>query len=67
MDRIEIAGLSVAAPLAQFLEADVFPGAGVTPHAFWSGFADVVADLGPKLRDLLATRDALQAQDRRLP
>ncbi len=29
MDRIEIAGLSVAEPLARFLDAEVFPGAGV--------------------------------------
>ena len=62
MDRVEIAGLSVAGPLARFLDAEVFPGAGLTADSFWSGFADIVADLDPKLRDLLATRDALQGK-----
>ena len=31
-----------------------------TPSAFWQGFAEIVADLAPKNRALLARRDALQ-------
>ena len=56
------AELGVAAELAQFLEARVLPGTGVDPDSFWQGFSDLVHDLGPDNRALLAERDALQAQ-----
>ncbi|MFZ9685667.1 MAG: malate synthase G [Gemmobacter sp.] len=56
------AELGVAAELAQFLEARVLPGTGVDPDRFWQGFSDLVHDLGPDNRALLAERDALQAQ-----
>ena len=56
------AELGVAAELAQFLEARVLPGTGVDPDSFWQGFSDLVHDLGPDNRALLAERDALQAE-----
>ncbi|MFZ9950626.1 MAG: hypothetical protein ACO3FX_13700, partial [Gemmobacter sp.] len=56
------AELGVAAELAQFLEARVLPGTGVDPDRFWQGFSELVHDLGPDNRALLAERDALQAQ-----
>ncbi|MGA1276354.1 MAG: malate synthase G [Gemmobacter sp.] len=56
------AELGVAAELAQFLEARVLPGTGVDPDRFWQGFSDLVHDLGPENRALLAERDALQAE-----
>ncbi|WP_237476722.1 malate synthase G [Lichenibacterium dinghuense] len=62
MDRVEIAGLSVAEPLARFLETEVFPGAGVASRDFWSGYAAILRDLGPRLKELLAKRDDLQAR-----
>jgi malate synthase len=62
MDRVEIAGLSVAEPLARFLEKDVFPNAGVAVQDFWAGYAGILRDLGPRLKELLAHRDALQAK-----
>ncbi len=62
MDRIEIAGLSVAAPLQRFLETEVFSGAGVASGDFWSGYAAILRDLGPRLKELLARRDELQAK-----
>ena len=62
MDRIDVAGLSIAEPLHRFLEAEVFPGAGVTSDRFWSGYADLLRDLGPRLEGLLAERDDLQAK-----
>ena len=62
MDRIEIAGLSVAKPLEDFLVAEVFPGAGVAAQDFWSGYAAILRDLGPRLEVLLARRDELQAK-----
>ena len=62
MDRVEIAGLSVAEPLARFLDAEVFPGAGVAGRDFWSGYADLLRDLAPRLKEMLAKRDELQAK-----
>ena len=62
MDWVEIAGLSVAEPMARFLETEVFPGAGVAKQDFWTGYAALLRDLGPRLKALLATRDALQAK-----
>jgi malate synthase len=57
---VDRAGLQVAARLAAFLEDEALPGTGVTPEAFWRGFAGVVAELTPQNRALLALRDALQ-------
>ncbi len=62
MHRITTQNLQVAAPLHQFIETEALPGTGITPDAFWAGFAALVADLMPRNRALLARRDELQAQ-----
>ncbi|MFM6930908.1 MAG: malate synthase G, partial [Novosphingobium sp.] len=56
------AGLQVAAELAQFIEGKALPGTGVSAEAFWSGLAAITERFVPRNRDLLAQRDALQAQ-----
>mgnify|MGYP003536796750 CR=1 FL=1 len=61
-DRMERAGLAVAADLVRFIEGRALPGTGVTPEAFWRGLAGIVRDLGPANRALLDRRDALQNQ-----
>ncbi|MGP3533148.1 malate synthase G [Microbacterium sp. RD1] len=60
--RASRAGLDVAASLISFVEDEALPGSGVDPEAFWSGFAALIADLTPVNRDLLRTRERLQAQ-----
>jgi malate synthase len=60
-DRIRISGLDVAAALHQFVEKEALPGTGLESEAIWAGFAGIIADLGPRLRALLARRDELQA------
>ena len=35
-DRVEVAGLSVARELHDFLNQEALPGTGVTPDRFWS-------------------------------
>ena len=60
--RVDRAGLSVAVPLADFLETHALPGSGVAPDAFWQGFAALVRDMTPRNRALLAKRADLQAQ-----
>ena len=61
-DRVERAGLQVAAVLVEFIESQALPDTGVTAEAFWSGFADLVNTFGPRGRDLLARREELQAR-----
>ena len=54
--------LQVATPLAQFIDARVLPGTGVSPATFWAGFDAIVSDLAPKNIALLAERDRLQTE-----
>ena len=66
MDQASLAGLTVSRSLADFVDDEALPGTGVTAERFWRGLAGIVADLAPRNRALLAERDELQAQDRRL-
>ncbi len=60
--RIQKHGLQVAANLVQFIEQEALPGSGLDADAFWQGFAELVHDLAPRNRALLAERDRLQAE-----
>jgi malate synthase len=60
--RIEIEGLKVDAGLAAFIAERALPGTGVPSGQFWRGFAELVRDLAPKNRALLARRDEFQAK-----
>ncbi len=55
-------GLQVTQPLVQFIEHKALPGTGVSTNAFWQGLADLVNELGPKNKALLAHRSELQAK-----
>jgi len=59
-ERVDRAGLQVAAELAAFIEDEALAGAGTTADAFWPGVAQIFADLSPKNRALLAERDSMQ-------
>lgn len=56
------AGLSVAEPLARFIEAQVLPDLGIAAEAFWTGVTAIFARFAPENRVLLAKRDMLQEQ-----
>lgn len=60
--RVQKGGLQVAEVLYNFVNNQVIPGTGVTEDQFWSGLDAIVHDLAPKNRELLAKRDAIQAQ-----
>jgi malate synthase len=62
MNRIDAHGLHVAAILHDFVQTEALPGTGLSPDAFWAGFAALVHDLAPRNKALLDRRDALQAQ-----
>jgi malate synthase len=54
------AGLRVDRTLAEFLEADGLPAAGVSADIFWTGLARMVQELAPRNRALLAERQRMQ-------
>ncbi|MBO9712058.1 malate synthase G [Sphingomonas sp.] len=54
------AGLTVAEPLARFLEERVLPGLAIDADGFWRGVAAIFGRFAPENRALLARRDALQ-------
>ncbi|WOD12487.1 malate synthase G [Pseudomonas sp. NyZ704] len=60
--RIEIQGLQIDSALHRFIEQNALPGTGIEANAFWSGFSQLVHDLAPKNRALLAERDRLQTE-----
>ncbi len=45
-----------------FINEEVLPLSSVNPVEFWADFEALIRDLAPKNRQLLATRDQLQAQ-----
>lgn len=61
-DRIHVSGLAVDPALHRFIEHEALSGSGIEPGNFWQGFADIVQNLAPRNRELLARRDELQAQ-----
>ena len=61
-DRIEAGALQVDSELYDFINDEALPGTGISPEAFWSGFDRLIHDLSPRNRELLATRDELQAR-----
>ena len=60
-DYVTSGRLKVASVLHDFMNEEALPGTGIEPHAFWSAFDEIVHDLAPENRALLAARDTLQA------
>ena len=58
--RVTKSGLAVDTTLATFIETQALPGTGILPARFWSGLAAAVDAIGPRIRDALARRHALQ-------
>jgi len=61
-DRIRKGELDIASSLYDLVVNDIAPGTGIEGDAFWASFEQVVAELAPKNRALLAKRDAIQAK-----
>jgi malate synthase len=60
--RIEVAGLKIDERLYRLVRDEIAPGTGVRADGFWKSLAEIVRDLGPNNRALLAKRDRLQEQ-----
>ena len=61
-DRIQQGGLQVAKEIDDLVANELAPGTGVTVEHFWASFEEILNDLAPKNRELLQTRENLQAQ-----
>jgi malate synthase len=60
--RITVAGLQIAEPLYDLVHDEIAPGTGISSDQLWRGFADMLRELTPRNRALLARRDELQAR-----
>ncbi len=60
--RTQTGGLQIANIIKELVETQIAPGTGISPETFWSQLEQIVADLGPKNRALLAKREDLQQQ-----
>lgn len=58
---VQVGNLQVAEVLFQFINEQVLPNSGVEQTAFWNGFDQLVHELAPENKALLAHRDTLQA------
>ena len=61
-ERIQEGGLQIDAQMHEFIQAEVIPDTGLSSASFWSGLAQIVAEMTPRNRQLLAKRDSLQEQ-----
>ena len=60
--RTSLYQLHVDSALYRFIDQQVLPGTGVSSVTFWKGFDQLVQDLAPKNKALLAERDRLQTE-----
>lgn len=60
--RIQKGKLAIAKELYDFIENEALPGSGLDSETYWKNFEQVVVDLSPKNKALLAKRDAIQAK-----
>src|SRR3954452_23958752 len=58
------AGLQVDPELQRFVEGELLPGldSDLTPEAFWAALADLQGRFAPRIAELLARRDEIQAR-----
>ncbi len=61
-ERVEVGGLKVAKELYDLVVNEAAPGTGVDPTAFWNSLGEIVRDMAPRNRELLAKRDDIQAK-----
>ena len=62
MARTAAFGLSIDDILLTFVNDEALPGTGISPDAFWQGYAGLLADLAPRCAALLGKRADLQGQ-----
>src|SRR5690606_20935304 len=61
-DRITKGSLEIAPVLHDLVVNEIIPGTGVDPAHFWAELENILADLAPKNKALLAKRDEIQTR-----
>ncbi len=61
-ERIQQGKLAIAKELYDFIENEALPVSGIDSATYWKNFEQVVVDLTPKNKALLAKREELQAK-----
>jgi len=61
-DRIQQGGLQVAKEIFDLVANELSPRTGVSVGRFWRSFEEILNDLAPRNRELLQTREDLQAR-----
>lgn len=61
-ERITVGTLQVAKPLYDFVNDEALPGTDIDQDDFWASVNEILQDLTPRNRELLARRDALQSE-----
>jgi len=59
-DYVKVGRLQVAPVLYQFINQEALPGTGLTTEQFWADLDQLIHDLAPKNKALLAKRDEIQ-------
>src|SRR5262249_14280970 len=62
INYLRIESVSVVKALHEFIEREAAPGTSISAEAFWSGFADLLREFGPRNRELLRLRNELQSR-----
>lgn len=57
---VKIGNLQVSQLLANFIREEALPNSGVDEGVFWEGFEQLINELAPKNKQLLAVREELQ-------
>ncbi len=60
--RVQHSGIQIAAELYNFVNDEALPGTGIGADEFWTAVDTMVRTFAPRNRELLATRDAMQAK-----
>ncbi|MBC3952705.1 malate synthase G [Pseudomonas folii] len=61
-EHVQVGGLQVAKVLYDFVNNEALPGTGLDAAGFWMGADQLINELAPRNKALLAKRDELQAQ-----
>ena len=61
-DRIRHGRLDVDKAFDQFVNGELTPGTGIDAGGFYAGLESILAELGPRHRELLEARDAIQSR-----
>ncbi len=61
-ERTTVGNLQVAQSLYDFVNKEVVPGTGMDAEALWQGINDLMTEMMPRNRELLAKRQAIQEQ-----